>query len=496
MVAAQRALSLQISEDPLLFGDGTLEEKLQLLQCFLNASENQGIIACDAQGRIIFYNDHAAAHEGLRAKDILGKKLEDVYHHDTGSNIRKVLATGKALVDVEARYRTAAGKALHSFGCIYPVYRNGALVAVFAVCRYSDSVRQLLIRSMELQKQLFAESKARCNGTKYTFDDICGSSDAIREAIAIGKKVAFSPSAVLIYGETGTGKELFAQSIHNAGNQKGEPFVAINCSAIPASIMESILFGTERGAFTGAEKRGGLFEEAGRGTLFLDEINSMPLELQGKLLRVLQERTIRRVGGRREIPVHCRVVSSANVDPRQCVASGVLRRDLYYRLSTISLRVPPLRERGEDAVLLAEEFCCKYARIYGKSQIQISAECRAMFAQYPWPGNVRELEHIVEQAVVMLDDNTLTMRSLPPHMRPAAQRAHAQAPDDTPAQLNEILRRAERQAIEHALACNDWNVTRAAAALGLARSNLQYRIKKLGLQRRGKAGESDCAQSE
>jgi arginine utilization regulatory protein len=227
-----------------------------------------------------------------------------------------------------------------------------------------------------------------------------------------------SPSPVLIFGETGTGKELFAQSIHNSRPRANQPFVAINCAAVPESLLESILFGTVKGAFTGAQNTKGVFEQAGSGTLFLDEINSMPRAMQTKLLRVLQEKSVRRVGADYEIPVKCLIITSSNEQLEECVRNGTLRNDLYYRLALLRINIPPLREWGKDIEILARHFLKTKGRLYGKKNIGLSTDFLNYLYQHSWPGNVRELEHTIESCVAVAEDGEeLHLYHLPPHLR-------------------------------------------------------------------------------
>ena len=239
---------------------------------------------------------------------------------------------------------------------------------------------------------------------QYNFEDIIGKNSKFLHTVHIAKKASQCEAAVMIYGETGTGKELIAQSIHFGGIRKGKPFVAQNCAAIPANLFEGILFGTERGGFTGALDREGLFEQADGGTLLLDEISAMPYELQGKLLRVLQEEYVRRIGGTVDIPVDVRIIATVNEKPQQLIQSGRLRKDLYYRLNIIGIELPPLREKKDDILLLTERFIEKYNRRYEKTVQTLTENAKEILLRYDYPGNVRELENIIMAAVSMSED--------------------------------------------------------------------------------------------
>lgn len=242
---------------------------------------------------------------------------------------------------------------------------------------------------------------------KYNFGDIIGNSAKLSETIQIAQKASKCQANVLICGETGTGKELIAQSIHFGGERRKKPFIAQNCAAIPPGLFEGILFGTEIGGFTNAIDRAGIFEQADGGTLLLDEISAMPYELQGKLLRVLQDDSVRRLGGLKDITIDVRVIAVINEDANKLIKSGRLRQDLYYRLKVIEIKVPPLRERREDILPLAEHFIEKYSAKYQKNILALSSEAKRGLQDYDYPGNVRELENIIKAGISLADGNSI-----------------------------------------------------------------------------------------
>ncbi len=283
------------------------------------------------------------------------------------------------------------------------------------------------------QKKLLAASSHR-DGTRYTFSDIVGQSEAILSRIQQAHQVAGTSSTVLVCGETGTGKELFVQSIHNASQQSSGPFVAVNCGAIPSSLVESQLFGYEAGAFTGAQKQGhqGFFEQASGGTLFLDEISEMSLELQSRLLRVLQERELVRIGGKKIIPLNVRVIASTNVDLWHTVTSGKFRQDLYYRLNVVELWIPPLRERAEDIPLLVRRFIDQFRANFGSFVQDIADDALDCLISYPWPGNVRELRNCLERIMNLSTHEVIQREDIPVVIRKGGG-SQAYAPARTPA---------------------------------------------------------------
>jgi arginine utilization regulatory protein len=327
---------------------------------------------------------------------------------------------------------------------------------------------------------------------KYRFQDIIHMSPALHQVITHCKQAAKSDSSVMIYGETGTGKELFAQSIHSASKRSNGPFLAINCAALPENLLEALLFGTEKGAYTGAESRAGLFEQADHGTLLLDEINSMNINVQSKLLRVLQDGMIRRVGGASEIHVDVRVLSNINIPPHQAIAEGKLRQDLYYRLGVVNISIPPLRQRREDIALLAKHFIMQLNRKLNKNVSDLSPEALELCRNYSWPGNVRELQHTIEHAMnilpadrALIGPEDLHLSAMVPETAAGSFSPPAKMPEARPApkappaaSLNRQVRDTERETICKALRICGGNITRAASLLKMSRQNLQYRIKR------------------
>jgi two-component system response regulator AtoC len=312
------------------------------------------------------------------------------------------------------------------------------------------------------------------------FEEVVGSSTAMREVLDLAARVAPYPSTVLVTGESGTGKEAVARSVHRASPRREGPFVAVNCGAIPENLLESELFGHEKGAFTGADRaRDGLFAEANGGTLFLDEIGELPLPLQVKLLRVLQERRVRRVGGGAEHPVDVRVLAATARDLGEEVQGGRFRDDLYYRVNVVQIHLPPLRARPEDVPLLADHFLRRHAARLGIAYRELPAELVPVLAAYAWPGNVRELENVIERALV-LSGGEIREDHLPPHVRSGAHPFHL-PPDDADLSVKRRLPALERELIARALARTQGNRTRAAELLDLSVRALSYKIQDYGL---------------
>jgi len=319
---------------------------------------------------------------------------------------------------------------------------------------------------------------------RYGFPRIIGESEAIKRAVAETQRVAQTDATVLLLGESGTGKELFARAVHHLSNRRDKPFVAINCAAIPETLIENELFGHERGAFTGAaERRLGKFELAAGGTVFLDEIGELPLAMQGKLLRAIEEKAVDRIGGKSPIPVDVRVVAATNKDLRAAVDDGEFRGDLFFRLAVFPIVIPPLRERGEDVVLLARHFAAQIGKeLRGREATLIESSITAIRA-HAWPGNVRELENSIERACILSDGSELEPRDLGLAADAGADAkvlnlnlsgSLAEATDRT-------VKLVERQKIAEALAAYDGNKTRAAEGLGVSYKTLLTKIKEYNL---------------
>ena len=330
---------------------------------------------------------------------------------------------------------------------------------------------------------LFRRERAQ----QFSFQQIVGESTAMREMLALAHKVAESEvSSVLLQGESGTGKDLVAKAIHYHSSRADNPFVAINCAALPSTLIESELFGYEKGAFTDAKARKeGLFEQAEGGTLFLDEIGELELSLQAKLLRVLEEGSFRRVGGLKDLPLDVRVIAASNRDLKTESEANRFRADLFYRLSVIQIDIPPLRERGDDVQLLAEYYISSFKERLRKSINDITPEALEAFRRYEWPGNVRELRNVIERAMILEDGYTITAKYLPRGLTGESQsrgeaRVDGVKPDQfslphTGVSLEDVEMSLVRQALERSAG----NQTKAAELLGISRDQLRYRMKKL-----------------
>jgi len=332
---------------------------------------------------------------------------------------------------------------------------------------------------------LFRRERAQ----QFNFDQIIGKSPAMREMLAIAQKVAESEVlSVLLQGESGTGKDLVAKAIHYQSNRAQGPFVAINCAALPGTLIESELFGYEKGAFTDAKgRKEGLFEQAEGGTLFLDEIGEVELSLQAKLLRVLEEGAFRRVGGLKDIPFDARIIAASNRDLKTESDAGRFRLDLYYRLSVIQIDIPPLRERGDDVMALAEHYIDSFAKRLRKQVRGIAPDVATAFRLYDWPGNVRELRNVIERALILEDGDLITMKYVPRTLAAGAKQplsddpsiAGATAPLFRLPMAGVALEEVEMSLVSQAIERSGGNQTKAAELLSISRDQLRYRLKKL-----------------
>jgi arginine utilization regulatory protein len=331
------------------------------------------------------------------------------------------------------------------------------------------------------------EKNAGENGNdKLTFDSVTGYSTSFLKAIETAKKASKSQSTVLIYGETGTGKEVFAKCIHNESKRRDNPFIAVNCAALPEGLLEGILFGTVKGGFTGALNRPGLFEQASGGTLLLDEINSMSITLQAKLLRVLQEGYLRRVGDIKDIAVDVRIIATTNEDPQIAIKNGALRKDLFYRLSVVNISIPTLKERKDDIPLFVKEFVRRYNESLSKSVWEISNEVYEAFMSYEWPGNVRELKNYIEGAMNMVNEHILKAEHFTPQVQELIFNTNKSKTSlnyeyDFNLSIDEYIDNMEKTIIVKALLQAENNISEAARLLKIKRQTLQHKMRKYNI---------------
>lgn len=463
----------------------------------INNNIKEGIHVIDSEGTTLLYNSTMADFEGMTPDAVLNKQLLDVLPSLQGkSTLIKVLETGKSITMNRQTYFNKDGKQISTVNSTWPIKKHGKIIGAVEIAKdvtiIEKTVNNLLSSTETLEKS--KESKGYKN-TKYTLDDILGNSPQILNAKQIANMASKSDSSVLIIGESGTGKEIFAQSIHNASNRKNKPFIAENCAAMPESLLEGLLFGTTKGGFTGAVNRAGLLEQANGGTLLLDEINSMPLGLQAKLLRVLQESKFRPIGSTKEIEVDVRIIAITNKEPLKLIEDGMLREDLFFRLSVVNLYIPPLKSREGDLAILKQHLIKILENKLNKTISRIDNKVIEFFYKYPWPGNVRELQHVLEGALNIVENNGIIgLEHLPYYMK---RHFHNVSTTSEPSHLNKIntlnilendnlslsehLEQIEKKLIKEAMKKEEYNITKSAKSLGITRQNLQYKLKKFSI---------------
>ncbi|SCY21355.1 sigma-54 interaction domain-containing protein [Alkaliphilus peptidifermentans] len=454
--------------------------------------KKQSIIVVDSDGTIVYLNDIKGEIFETDPKYAIGKNILDIFGgiDKEESTLYRVLTSKTPIINNIQTFYTYKGNRVKSITTTLPLLINDNIVGAVEILENINDYKKLsktIILSDHISEPEHNNTVYKSNGTQYTLTDIIGVSKNIEELKKKIHKIADSSSSVLIYGETGTGKELIAQSIHNASfKRRKSPFIAQNCAAIPDTLLESILFGTNIGSFTGAKEKLGLFELADGGTLFLDEINSMNMDLQSKLLRVLQDGIIRRVGSDKTVTVDVRIIASTNVSPIEAVEQGNLRRDLYYRLNVIALTIDPLRTRKKDIDILTQYFIDYYNKLLSREIKGLSMQCKSLLNEYNWPGNVRELKYTIENIVNLIDHNEITEDDLPKHIRTFADKPllntsikpETKEDDDEIKPLNEVLENIERDMIVKALLKSKGNKSKAAEFLKIPRQTLNNKISK------------------
>jgi arginine utilization regulatory protein len=461
-----------------------LEKENVLLNYIINAVSD-GVYAVSTDGTILIYNKAFEKMEGIPRSRMIGQKDLDMYLLEFENFQRYAIQkNAEPLCDQYMTYSTITGKKVDIVYNSYPFFYDGKLTAVISIGRDKPSTNELI--TMILNSFNTKKSNRITNGTTYTLEDIVGSSAIIQTTLKETRRAAHNQSTIMLIGETGTGKELLAQGIHNASTHCSRPFIAVNCAAIPDTLMESLMLGTVKGAFSGAIDSPGFFEQAEDGTLFLDEINSLTVPLQAKLLRLLQDKIVRRLGDKKERKISCRIISASNQDLFAMARNGSFREDLLYRLTPIVLVVPPLRERTEDIPLLTNQFVSQYNVQFGLSIQCIAPELLDIFLRYSWPGNVRELEHVVESAMSMADDTELVLSKehLPTFLRNRFMPKMDSPTFDEPTRkpLITMLRQYEKQCLENALKLSTGNASQCARNLGISRQDLYYRLRRLGIK--------------
>ncbi|OCA92130.1 sigma-54 interaction domain-containing protein [Pseudobacillus wudalianchiensis] len=450
------------------------------------------VVVVDRNGIIIYINEGYCEFIGTTVEEAVNRPVQDVIEN---SRMHIVAKTGQT--------ELAALQSINGSEMIanrFPLFENGEIVGALGSVMFRNpeewQMYKTKIQNLVEELNYYQARAQRDLQSKYNFNDLIGDSPAFLSVKKLAQRISGSNSSVLLIGESGTGKELFAHAIHHNSMRASGPFVAINCSSIPEHLLESELFGYEDGAFTGAKKGGkkGQFEMANKGTLFLDEIGDMPLSMQSKLLRVLQEKEIYRVGGQKSISVDVRIIAATHRDLEKMVKKGDFRQDLYYRLNVIKIEIPPLRQRGEDIILISNWLLKKLGTKFYRNSIELSPEVAVRLTQHSWPGNIRELENVLERSINVLDGKVIKLPHLPLYLRdqeaditeeakinvhdehqPA--NIHELSPSLSVQPLKEAVVAAEKQAMQRALAVAKGNKLKAAKLLGISKTSFYDKCK-------------------
>lgn len=449
-------------------------------------SIDEGIHVVNKHGQTVFYNPTMAKMEGMDYNQVINQDVLALFPSLTPetSTILRALRSREPVYDQVQTYYNNKGHRITSLNSTIPLWNGDEFIGVLEVAKDVTRMEALAHKVVDLQQRLYRRNRGRDEqAPMYSFADIVGNSPALLQPLEIARRAARTASPVLIYGETGTGKELVAQSIHRLSPRRDQPYIPQNCAALPGTLLEGILFGTAKGGFTGAIDRPGLIEQADGGTLLLDEINSMDVDLQAKLLRVLQEHRVRRVGGLKEIPIDVRIIATTNTQPRVALSQGSIRQDLYYRLAVVNIQLPLLSQRLEDIPLLCRHFVEKYNRKFQLAIQGVTSQCLEVFYAYLWPGNVRELEHVIEGAMNLIEEDEIyiDLQHLPPNLLPQ-QTTNKHLVGLENCTMTEALDLVERGMISRAMEQTGDNISRAARLLGITRQALQYKLSKHNLR--------------
>lgn len=461
------------------------------------------IYVCDGEGRLLYLNRTAEKLDGFSFSQVRGKFIAELYGIDRSiSPLLRALDGNTTIREPRYSYWINGRQVVQS--CIAkPLVVDGVLVGAYSVQHDLTEMQHMVEENLSLQKEVEHRRKKAGSDVSASYDMsfLVGESEVFAECRTTALRAAENDSAVMLVGDTGSGKELFARAIHENSRRKNGPFLALNCAAIPEDLLEGILFGTAKGVYTGAVEREGLLLQAEGGTVFLDEINSMPLASQAKLLRVLEEKKVYKLGTAKGHHINVRIISSSNENPKQAVERGALREDLFYRLSVVYIPIPPLSERREDIPLLVDHFLKEYNRRFEKNVLGVADNVMDFFCNYPWAGNVRQLKHSIESAMNFTESGQwIAFSSLPPYLFDAllseedkkvpVEPLLAAAPlkekpvfaeAETPS-LMDTIRAEEKEALIAALREAKGNMAKAAKILGINRQAVVYRVKKYGLK--------------
>lgn len=436
----------------------------------------EGICAINTDGKVVLWNKFMENRYGIKSEEIVGKSMEKYLSGTISARVLRTKTRESGIYKNNDNENDVYGVVDAN-----PIFINSEFVGV--VCTEVDITEaQKLSRKLDKanDRLKYLEDEVK-NLSKGSFDNILGRSYKLERAKEVAKRVSNTNSSIFIFGESGTGKEVFARAIHDYSERKG-PFIPVNCSAIPSELFESEFFGYEAGAFTGANKKGkiGIFELAKRGTVFLDEIADLPLSMQAKLLRVLQEKEVRRIGGEKTIKIDARIISATNKNLQDLVEEGKFREDLYYRLNVVEIDLPPLRERKEDILLLINKFIKEICEENGMEALRMSKDAVSILQRYTWKGNIRELKNTIENIVVLSNGNTIDKDDIPVYIIESGQTISMD--EDYPLDLNKAISKLEIKTIKKALDMSNGNKAKAAKILNIPRTTLYYKIEQYDIE--------------
>ena len=451
-----------------------LHQQLKMYELIFDCIYN-GIMVTDADGYVTHFNKPYGQFLGLEPEQQIGKHCTEVIEN---SRMHIVAQTGQA--EINQSHLIKGQKMVVQR---LPIWKDDRVIGVFGQVMFKDvkDVGKLAkdLSLLESKVKLYEEELITLRSTRYTFDSIAGKSDILTDLKKEALRASSNHFPVLITGESGTGKELFAQAIHHASSRRVNPFVRINCAAIPRDLLESELFGYAKGAFTGARRSGkpGKFELARQGTVFLDEIGDLPLEMQPKLLRVIEDKEFERVGGTKLIQSDFRIIAATNRNLDDMIKAGDFRKDLFYRLNVIPLNIPPLRKRKNDIVPVARYLLDRMAQEANLPAIKIDRQVDKALKKYGWPGNVRELANVLERALSAIESDTICLQDLPFYL----QRSRKKISNGHQSALKDVKARTEKEAIRYALKESNYNKAQAARELGIHRTLLYKKMKKYSI---------------
>ncbi|EOD00862.1 sigma-54 interaction domain-containing protein [Caldisalinibacter kiritimatiensis] len=460
-------------------------KKLKLIFNKIMEISDDGFLIVNDKGFIIEINKAYCEFLGLKKKDIIGKYVTEIIKN---SKLPKLLSDKNYKTEVNVIHKLLKGQTptneKYAIVTRAPVKEDNKTIAAVGQVKFSHNTMKLAekLQNLDMELQYYKKELKRLAKDRYSFNNIIGKSKEFIKIKELAKKAINNDFTVLLTGETGTGKEVFANAIHYASRRRNKPFIRINCAAIPSELLESELFGYVEGSFTGARRGGkkGKFELADGGTIFLDEIGEMPMQMQAKLLRVLQEREIEKVGSYKPIPIDVRVIAATNKNLREKIRNNTFREDLYYRLNVIEINIPPLRNRREDIELFADYFLDELNEKY-ETNVKISKEAKKVLNDYSWPGNVRELKNVIERAYVLADEDIILNAHLPTNILTESK---IQTSNVTNKSLEILMEDIERRIIIDVLSRNNFNCRKTAKDLGIHRSTLYKKMERLNIKRK------------